>query len=487
MRLKYLNFAAGLFALACATEPVKGVSAPQDEVTPSEDQDLIPEAADGKFDTGYLSNLAVELEGTFESELRIDLTSKSSEERQAFREQLISGTMDRFALQTLIDPQVKFAKNQINAAALHLNLSATDAKVLTAEVEAEGFIRIVYQTTVDTIVSTEELAKAGLTLEQVRDQQFAAILPDQPMKMHDKVGLACQKADQTESSAYNYFYYFEPDREGCASAMDTAGIRRVGARLTIKDLAPGKTVYPEYDQLVADGKLDIVVFFGAADHDWEPGKWDWGTEGRDVLVRDIQARNFKRVAEPGLVGDVFRKRTATLEETITVIGPEVLKDLTHDDTGLFKNMVTTNEVVIYNGHSFYGSLDVLNDESIYPPNRYQIFLMSSCWSYEYYTKQIFKHGETEADPNGWLSADVVNDTEMGWFHNMPHVARILITNLVRGAETGGVEGQRFYTWDRIIGAINTFVVDSQRERATATHEIFGVSGVRNNVYEPSGR
>jgi hypothetical protein len=160
------------------------------------------------------------------------------------------------------------------------------------------------------------------------------------------------------------------------------------------------------------------------------------------------------------------------------------KDLQSDENGLFKQLVSQNEIIIYNGHSFYGSLNVLNDLSIYP-GRYQIFLMSSCWSYEDYTKQILLHNQTEADPLGWLRADVVNDTQMGWFHNMPAVARILLTNVFRGAETGGVEGDRYYTWDRIIGAMNDYALKAQQERGTDTHEIFDVSGVRTNVYQPA--
>ncbi len=469
--------ALSLGVAACGAEGTDGAD-PALEATPSEDQDLVRASPGGKTDTGYLSNLAVELEGTFESELRVDVTALTEEERAAKREELLAGG---YAVQSMLDEQIKYAKNQINASALHMNLSSSTAHVVSAELEPEGFLKVVYQSTVESIVSTEELEKAGTNVQQVLAENYAAVLPDRPALMAEKVGAACQNAEATSSEAYNYFYYYDPAKEGCEAAMDAAGIRRVTARLTLRDLAGNKTVYPEYDQLVADGKIDAVVFFGAAEHDWQPGQWDWGTYGRDQLVRDLRNRGFAKVEVPK--GDGYRKTVGDLVETITVIGPEVLKDLQNDTDGLFKTLVRENEIVIYNGHSFYGSLSVLNDASIYP-GRYQIFLMSSCWSYEYYTKQIFQHNQTEEDPQGWLRADVVNDTQMGWFHNMPGVARILLTNILRGAETGGVEGDRYYTWDRIIGAINDFVLQAQTERNTDSHEIFGVSGVRTNVYQP---
>ena len=480
-----LLLALSALALGACNADSGNSSAAIDEVTPPEEADLVAETPDGKFDTGYLSTLATELEGTFESELHVDVTAKlagkTEEEKAAYVQSVLEGG---YEVQSLLDDQIKYAKNQINASALHMNLSSSTAKVVTAELAADGQLHIVYRSTLESIVSNEELTKAGTSLEAVKADQFAAVVPDRPDLMAEKVGAACQNAEATSSESYNYFYYYDPNKEGCEAAMDAAGIKRVGARLTLKDLAPAKTVYPEYDQLVADKKIDAVVFFGAADHSWEPGKWDWGTAGRDLIVRDLKNRGFKKVAAP--VGEVYQKTVKGLKETITVIGPEVLKDLQHDTDGLFKQLVSQNEIVIYNGHSFYGSLNVLNDAAIYP-GKYQIFLMSSCWSYEYYTKQIFEHNQTEDDPQGWKRADVVNDTQMGWFHNMPHVARILLTNVLRGAETGGREGDRYYTWDRIVGAINQFVVQSQTEHATDTHEIFGVSGVRTNTYEPPAK
>ena len=471
-------FSGGLSVLIALSLGTVACADPAADTTPAVEDALIPETPNGKSDTGYLSTLAVELEGVFASELHVDLGGKNETERIAYRDEVLAGG---YQVQSMLDTQIKYAKNQINASTLHMNLSSSTAHVVSAEIDGDS-LRVAYQSTLESIVSTEELTKAGTTLEAVKATAFNAILPDRPDLMAERVGLACLTSEATSAEAYNYFYYYDPNKEGCVAAMANAGIGRVEAHLTLRDLAPQKTVYPEYDQLVADQKIDAVLFFGAADHDWEPGKWDWGTEGRDIIIRDLKNRGFRKIDAPQ--GEVLQKVVDGLTETITVIGPEVLKDLQHDDTNLFKTLVTQNEIVIYNGHSFYGSLNVLNDASMYP-GRYQIFLMSSCWSYEYYTKQIFAHNQTEADPEGWLRADVVNDTQMGWFHNMPHVARILLTNVLRGAETGGREGSRFYTWDRIIGAINDFVVQSQSERATESHEIFGVSGVRTNQFEPA--
>jgi len=317
----------------------------------------------------------------------------------------------------------------------------------------------------------------------VLDAEYFAIVPDDPTRMADEVGDACLEEGHEGTSAYNYFYYYAPDREGCSEAMEAAGVGRVNATLVVRNLAPAKTVYPEYDQLTADGKIDVVIFFGAASHDWEPGKWDWGTWARDEIVTTLLFRGFSRSVDYEGDGDLFERTRANLDERVIIVGPEVLKLLKDDADGMFQRLVTANEIIIYNGHSFYGSLSVLDDKALYP-GHYQIFFMNSCWSYEYYTKQIFKHNVTEEDPRGWELADVVNDTESGFFHNMPHVTRILLTNLLEGAETGGTDGERYFTWDRIIGALNKFAISSYEWNDSKTHEIYGVSGVTTNAYDP---
>jgi len=476
---------ANTLALVCSLSlsGLLGACSPLDDEweTPPLEDDLVDETPGGKSDTGYLSTLAAELEGTFTSTVKKDVRELSPEERQAELEKIQS---DTWTARSLADKQIKFAKNRMNADKLHLNLSSSDVEIVNASLSEDGFITVEYQSTVETIVSNEELEEAGISLEQILESTVTAVVPDDPSRMHSDVGGACLDAEhEGEPEAYNYFYYYEPDKEGCAEAMATAGIGRIEAKLQIRNLAPSTTVFPEYDQLTADGKIDAVAFFGAADHDYEPGDWDWGTYGRDRFVSDLRARGFSK--EETEEGDLYTRTEAGLLETVRVIGPETLKLLAEDTDGLFKRHVSANEIIFYNGHSFYGSLSVLNDEDLYP-GHYQIFVMNSCWSYEYYTKQIFRHNSTAADPEGWLLADVVNDTESGWFHNMWAVSRIVLTNVLRGAETGGVEGDRYYTWDRIVGAMNKLAIESQAEHNSATHEIFGVSGVKTNRFDPTG-
>lgn len=472
-----LAFLVGLLVGACA-EGV--IPAPVDEwETPPLEDDLIAPSPGGKFDTGYYSNLAAELVGRFSSQRIVDVSNRSLADQQAELARLTNSTL---AVRNLIDPQLKYAKNRLNSLNFHLNLSSGDLEVTEISL-TNGIITIRYQTAAETLVTQADLDDEGITIQDVLQTSVTAVVPDDPTRMAADVGTACLNDNhEGDPQDYNYFYYFDPDKEGCAEAMAHAGIGRVDANFDVVNLAPSETVFPEYDQLVADSRIDVVVFFGAADHDWEPGQWDWGTYNHSNFKSDLVNRGFTRSDLEN--GDLYSRTVDGLVENVTVIGPETLKLLRDDADGLFETMVRQNELIFYNGHSFYGSLDVLDDPDIYP-GHYQIFFINSCWSYEYYTKQIFRNNETAEDPDGWALADVVNDTESGWFHNNVGTSRILLTNILAGAENNGVEGDRYYTWDRIIGAMNQYAVEQQQVRGSETHEIFGVSGVTTNRFDPT--
>ena len=87
------------------------------ETEPTEyDSSLIP--PDGKYDTAYYSNLAMELEGDFVSSLAINVTELDEQARQRL--------MDPGVLRVMAEQQVKMAKGQLNDKHQHLNLTVGD-------------------------------------------------------------------------------------------------------------------------------------------------------------------------------------------------------------------------------------------------------------------------------------------------------------------------------------------------------------------------
>lgn len=441
---------------------------------PSEADDLVS-GTDGKFDTGYMSTLATELEGEFSGELRLDVSALTPEERQALLQEYQGGSSK---VKSLALGQVKYAKNRINAEQLHMNLYSNAFEAETIELVGETTLRITYKMLLESIVSHEELEKAGKTIEDILGGAATVVkIPADHRDLFERVDDKCAEGhDEGSLGDYNYFYYFNPDKEGC-------DIELVDGTFAISSLAPPDTTYPEYDRLGADNKVTVFVIFGAAGHDEEVSNGDWGMREWRDFKRYMGARGFTKVEDLD-PGERFRRVKEGIEEIIDIISPT---DIYHnpESNSIFQRGIAEHEVIIYNGHSFYGSLSVLLDCSIYPSfDTYQVFHMGSCWSYEYYTSQIFECRKNDADPLGWDLADVVNDTESGWFHNNAEFSRILLTNLFAGVETGGKDGDKFYTWYNIISAMNKHAIDTWNSSDTETHEIMGVSGIKNNKYDP---
>jgi len=482
-RLLATLLALSLAALGCSSDdpadsgvpgPLDGPSAADEVEIPDEDADFVPTTS-GKSDTAYLSDLATELEGVYESTIVLDASDLDDEAREALAEEYRTS---EYKVSKLIDLQMKFGKNQLNTEKLHINISSYGSE-RTTDVSVSGDnVVIAYSVRVETIVSYEELAETGATPDDIKDKSYPVVLPFDPRDLHTRFGDKCAEGhDEGSLADFNYFYYFTPDKEGCE-------IETTNATFTVNSLLPTKTTYPEYHLLKADGEVTAIVFFGTAKHEWKPGDWDWGVYEHDQLIRAMRGRGFRKEGPIEPTGTRYTRTRDGVKAVMDVIAPADMVDREDEKDAIFVEMVKTHEIVIYNGHSFYGSLNVLDSRENFPEDTYQIFSMNSCWSYEYYTKQIFQNKTSAADEKGWALADVVNDTEAGWFHNNAEITRILLTNVFKGAEKDGRDGDRYFTWANIISAMNKQAIDDWRRRGSKSHEIFGVSGVRENVFDP---
>ena len=365
----------------------------------------------------------------------------------------------------------------------------------------------------------------------------------------------CASGYDDQVRNYNFFYYFDPSIDLNSDGNSDCRLGElVTATFVADDLMEEKTVFPEYDRLLsawsttynfrqADGTLteltydedanvlSTVMFFGAAKHTDEVEYYDWGAinwrrfnytmqergfTDRGVYAQEYQLQDDATATDPTAyeLTNIGRRWERTLDASgngciegtdgcikviVDVISPYDLHDLKkysaeRDADGLFHQALRTHDLLIYGGHSFYGSLDVLDHQENYTKDVYQVVFMSSCWSYEYYTKNVLEMKASERDAlgcdaehgcEGWADVDVINDTESGWFHNNPGLMRIIITNLMYGAVNGGAAvDDRVYSWNNIITQMNDYALEQQAAHGSATVEIFGVSGARTNQFCP---
>lgn len=446
---------------------------------------------DGKEDTGYLSNKAAELEARLTSSVYVDMTGQSGDAIQAKADELRSAS--RWTLQSLTSGQLKYARNPLKSEKLDMNLERGEPVVLDVRTDANG-VWLDFATSIESLVKFKDLDEQGITPAELVGKRVEFPMPTMPETVFAKGGMACaadpdgDALTEEDLRADNYFYYFAPDKAGCPLVP---GTDLVTANYVIVSSLDTPSVYPEFDLLTRDKQITMVALFGQITHG-DLKSDDLGWDAYREFKRYVQRSGFT-VAEtfPDGHGERMEKTYASdLKIIINFYTPEALKDHRPraEVNELFTAAIHDHELVYYNGHAFYGSLSVLDDPAVYPQETYQIIFMDACWSYAYYTKQVFEHKSGQTDPDGMRFADVVNNTEPG-ITGSHETAWLLYKNIFAAAsELMRGRSTTKYSWNNLVVYMN----DSADKRARwydpeQFHaEIYGVSGVRGNCYDPSG-
>lgn len=465
-----------------------GSESDRDEYQPLDFESFV----DGKEDTGYVSNKAAELEAKLTAKVYIDMTGKTPQEIQELADSLPGAS--RWTLQKYTSPQLKYARNPLKSEKLDLNLERGEPVVLNVSTGASG-VWLEYENSIESLVKFKELEEKGLTPADLVGKLIDFILPAAPESVFEKGGLACaadpdgDELHEEDLNADNYFYYFDPSKPGCP--LQAPG-DLVDARYEILSSLDARSVYPEYDLLTADKRITMVNLFGQIEHgDLLSG--DLGWTAYNQFKRDFQYAGFS-VTEtfPDDFGVRMEKTyPGGLEVIANFYTPEALKDHRprEEVNQLFMQAIHDHEMVYYNGHAFYGSLTVLDKPEAYPQETYQIINMDACWSYAYYTKQVFSNkADAQKDPDGMKYADVVNNTEPGITGS--HKTAWLLYKNIFNAASEFMQGQEpsKYSWNNLIVYMN----DSAEQRARwydpeKFHaEIYGASGVTGNCFNPAG-
>ena len=519
--------AAALAALACSDNA--------GEVVDDGTDDLDQFVATGKTDTGYVSDKAAEVWSEFTSSVTVDLKSVEAEgygidaadktrltdelrekiRTAARNNDLTSTEVGRFA-----STQVKFSRNALKSRGFNANLESAPVQLSALSLVGNDTVRIDYVLKLESLVKLKELP-AGKTIDSLVGQRVELDVPQSPdsvagiIKACDaakKAGngdvvcapiVACSTdpdnpaapdaETQAELNEWNYFYYWNPARAGC-------GIETSKARFTVKNLAPEQKTYPEFDKLLSSKTITGVAVFGQLEHGELKLSYDeWGWIGYYEFTEWLEAQGFSRVTQVPSKAKEFAEESSQWKKVVgknltvvfDVVSPLNLQDNADQakKDAILKRAVKEHEVVYYNGHSFYGALKVLDDPANFAPY-YQLVFMDSCWSYAYYTKQVFAAKKKESDPTGMLGADVLNSTEPA-ISGSHATFQVLLKKLLFAASKvadGSPASVKNYTWKNLVAYMNASA-DSRAARAVKegvphSPEIYGASGVSTNVWKP---
>ncbi len=283
-----------------------------------------------------------------------------------------------------------------------------------------------------------------------------AKVPVRPYDVMDEAGKKCADEDHHLGLDQEiYWYLWNPDRSGCEIETQTM-------TLTVDRVLPRNVEsYPEYDRLWEDNRLDVAVFFGKLDDGNVDDDGNW--RNVDRLARWLKEAGFEEQEDVDM-GRRFQRTKGDKTEIVDIYGPSVFHSVA--DYARFENWqkaVSEHEVVMYNGHSVLGSGMAFERASY--PDRYQIFQVASCLSYEYYVRPILE------GKGGWDDVDVIaNTTPTYYSENLPLTSTVL-AKLMEGFENGGR-----VSWQDIMEAVGRKL----------GHYRFGVSGARDNCFTPSG-
>lgn len=442
-------------------------------------------------DTGYFGSRAAELEATLTSQVRVAMPGRSATELAELAAAVKSSPESvPFNVASQITEQVTYARNKLKADKLNLNLEGGRPEYTGATV-VDGGLLVDYSVRIESLVKYKDLEAKNIKIDDLIGNVSSLKLPLQPEGLFERIGDKCATDPDTgavpaagDVAIHNLFFYWNPEREGCPlGEADVAA-----AKFVIESSNTIGNVYPEYDKLVADKKITMVQIYGQITHG-ELQPTDWGFLSFRIITSAMRELGFTVVKEfDGDIGHKLSKKYPNgLVVEIDMYNPRPFADNVPPDQAreAFRQAMRSHEVVYYAGHAFYGSLDVLDSPDAYPASTYQVIFMDACWSYAYYTKQVFRHKATAADPDGWLLADVINNTEPG-ITGSETTAMAMFATFFKGADAAyGKKSTKKYSWNNLIKYMNEHAEERATYRGTNDPEIYGVSGVRTNEFSPT--
>ncbi len=285
---------------------------------------------------------------------------------------------------------------------------------------------------------------------------FVAKVPVNPFTILRDAGKSC--ADDDDHIGLDesvYWYRWLPEQTGCRAPLQDL-------KVTVsKTFSTAMAVYPEYDQLVEDNMVSIVVLFGQIGDEATISPNDSGMRAFQRYGNMLSNAGFEEV--PGPIGKRFEK---TLQRgvlaQIDLYSPKEFSGL--GDSAHFSNFQTAlseHEVVVYDGHSMLGASDFWTRPSY--PDFYQIYLYGGCLGYEYYVKPIL-HGKGDSWDKLDIMSSVVEVSADANDFAAPAIAKLLFA----------IDHGKRSSWKQILNIVRDSVGDST----------FGMSGVRDNCYAP---
>ncbi|MBI1859582.1 MAG: hypothetical protein HYR96_01520 [Deltaproteobacteria bacterium] len=303
--------------------------------------------------------------------------------------------------------------------------------------------------------------------------------------------------DEHYNSYVDYWYFWNPDQDGCSLREGEDFDRVQGA---IERQPNTKESYPEYPRLAhknADGAREILVyaFFGMDDENhvkdpirgrdinaatyrkFRKGLIEMGFDElqrmeKEEINRILQGKHYRR---PFV--EVARKWTPKGNlKVVLFFGPTGINERSGAFHYFYKEANEKAAIMLYDGHSGLGghldlkAIETLNRFSLKQnPNRYQIFFFNSCTSYSYYNTVYFYRKAPRSVRLRTKSLDILTNGLATEFDGMAPVDLELIKAVDDWSFGGKVRS--YQALSRVMDTHNLFGVNGDQDNPTSPEEL----------------
>lgn len=369
-------------------------------------------AAEGDAEEAYTSASARLLDFEFDAEV----TTVDGDPKQAIRDQML------------------FSIGQLNG---KTGVGRLDKlSISNVRTDREGDLtRVRYHAKLP--VSLAKTSKVGRSYTLILPRRADFEGQDAFFKKYEKT--ACTDPWAHDNEAGIYWYYYRPEREGCAVAPEDVVRARASVKRSPENAA---NTYPEYDKIWSDGVLDVVAIFGkvedgsttAADR----GVWSHG-HFVSTMRRELPAPTVSPADTPDAPGIDYPD--VTIESTLpngrrVRLTSFLVDNIRQPWVGFaerYNALSGKADVIVYNGHAGLGqNVRALARMGTFEPGKYQIVYMNGCDTFAYVDGTL---AQTRArlnpdDPSGTKYMEILTNSMPPNWDSLPNNTMSLVRDLM---------------------------------------------------------
>jgi hypothetical protein len=256
----------------------------------------------------------------------------------------------------------------------------------------------------------------------------------------NRYGTTCNDGDDGSVTLNNFWYHYRVKPSDCSLAAGDIVTMTATATVSTQNTV---AKYPEYQQLWADGALNIVAVFGKYANG-ATSQSDAGIAAYNEFVYALRQAYPDAVSVPGSLPSyevgpthtdlTFRFYRSGGWVTVNVFLIDSVTTVSAAWEKRYRELTPGADMILYSGHAGLGAnVASLSRKGKWFPNTYQIFFMNGCDTFAYYDDTLpnIRKALNPSDPTGTKYMDFITNAMPAYFHALSEDTMALINAAVR--------------------------------------------------------